>query len=168
MLQPRTLYTAFFFTAFSLFAFHLSHLPDWHFKYIGCSQRRATVSGYGSISLYIHITHIALAIMSTDRVDQQNIVVEPRRVLLKLAVTMFSEAAYSIQMPGLIDQKPWWRYTSQSRSWPQSKTLSVSNKLRALQSEGIIISYLCYMISDKHCLSCLFTFCCELDQNIYI
>lgn len=68
------------------------------------------LSGHGSISFYIHITHTALRVMSTDVVDQQNIAVTPKdglkTLLLNLAVTGFSEVAYSVQMPGLIDQKP--------------------------------------------------------------
>lgn len=74
------------------------------------ADHRGELSGHGSISLYIHITHIALRVMRIDIADQQNIVVEPKdglkHVLLNLAVTMFSKAAYSVQMPGLIDQKP--------------------------------------------------------------
>lgn len=61
-----------------------------HFKYTG-----SKVSGHGNISLYIHITLIALVVMRTDTADQQNIVVEPqdglKTLIFNLAVSRFSK-----------------------------------------------------------------------------
>lgn len=68
-----------FLTAFSLFAFHSRGFSACQ----SCISSILAVhggelSGHGSISLYIHITHVALRVMRTDVVDQQNIVVEPK------------------------------------------------------------------------------------------